>query len=193
MSWLSSASSPSTNARARRRGSTRPNRAPARVISSSSTPTQRPESTLRPAATRRSIPVVTNRDDQTVAAPSPAPARRRSRTTAGVLLAAILVHSLKAATGSDVCDSNNSSTTMLSAILPRVVFFSSPPFREGSSRWPLPGSVSGGGNTGAAPGPTQRTPVTITVPSSKTPMACKCICTAGRRLPRSGCHRPSRP
>src|SRR6516165_8924571 len=38
-----------------------------------------------PAATRRSLPVVTNRDDQTVAAPSPAPTHPRSRSTAGVL------------------------------------------------------------------------------------------------------------
>ena len=65
----SSASRPSTNARARRRGSTRRNRLPVRVSSSSSTPSHRPGSTLGPAATRRSSRVVTNRDDQTVAAP----------------------------------------------------------------------------------------------------------------------------
>lgn len=56
-----SASRPSTNARARRRGSTRRNRAPARVISSSNIPSQRPGPTLWPAATARSSRVVTNR------------------------------------------------------------------------------------------------------------------------------------
>ena len=81
----SPASSPRTSARARRRDSTRQKRAPIRVISSSGTSSQRPGSTLWPAATRRSLPVVTNRDDQTVAALSPAPTRRRSRSTAGVL------------------------------------------------------------------------------------------------------------
>ena len=57
----SSASRPGANARARRRGSApRLNRAPARVISSSNVPSQRPGSTLGPAAARRSSRVVTN-------------------------------------------------------------------------------------------------------------------------------------
>ena len=55
--------------RARHRGCTRRNRLPVRVSSSSSAPSHRPGSTLGPAATRRSSRVVTNRDDQTVAAP----------------------------------------------------------------------------------------------------------------------------
>src|SRR6516164_4755773 len=80
----SSASRPSTNARARRRGSTRRNRLPVRVSSSSSTPSHRPGPTLGPAATRRSSRVITNREDQTVAAPSPAPTRPRPRFTAEV-------------------------------------------------------------------------------------------------------------
>ena len=65
----SSASSPRTNARALRRGSTLQKRPPTRTISSSSIPGHRSGSTLWPAASRRSSPVVTNRDDQTVAAP----------------------------------------------------------------------------------------------------------------------------
>ena len=65
----SPASSPRTNARALRRGSTLQKRPPTRTISSSSIPGHRSGSTLWPAASRRSSPVVTNRDDQTVAAP----------------------------------------------------------------------------------------------------------------------------
>src|SRR6266498_2034552 len=71
------ASRPSTNARARRRGSTLRKRAPIRSISSSSMPSQRPGSTLWPAATARSSRFVTNRDDQTVAVSHPAPTRRK--------------------------------------------------------------------------------------------------------------------
>jgi hypothetical protein len=47
-----------------------------RVMSSSIPPSHRPTSTLPPAAAGRSSPVVTNRDDQTTAAPSPAPTRK---------------------------------------------------------------------------------------------------------------------
>src|SRR6516225_2273024 len=79
-----SASTPSANAPARRRGSALRKRDPSRVISSSNIPSHRPGFTLGPAAARRSSRVVTNRDDQTVAAPSPAPTRRRSRAAAGI-------------------------------------------------------------------------------------------------------------
>jgi hypothetical protein len=75
----SSANSPSTNARARRRGSTLRKPGPIRIISSSSMPSHRPASTLVAAATSRSSRVATNRDDHQVAAPSPAPTRPRSR------------------------------------------------------------------------------------------------------------------
>ena len=58
-----SASNPSTNARARRRGSTRLNCPATRPISSSNNPAHRPGSTLWPAATARSSRVHTTRDD----------------------------------------------------------------------------------------------------------------------------------
>src|SRR6266516_2853564 len=80
-------SRPSTNARARRRGSTLRKRAPTRLISSSNMPSHRPGSTLCPAATARSSRVVTNRDDHAVAVAYPAPTRPRLRSTAGVLVA----------------------------------------------------------------------------------------------------------
>jgi hypothetical protein len=64
-----SAISPSTNDLARRRVSTLRKRDPIRVISSSKFPSHRPAFTLWPAATARSSLVLTNRDDQPVAAP----------------------------------------------------------------------------------------------------------------------------
>jgi hypothetical protein len=60
-------SRPSTNPRARRRGSTLQKRGPTQSISSSSNPSHRARSALWPAATARSSCVVTNHDDQTVA------------------------------------------------------------------------------------------------------------------------------
>jgi hypothetical protein len=68
---------PRMNARARRRGSTLPNRPPIRSTSSSRMPSHRPGSTLWPAATARSSRVCTNRDHQTVAVPRPAVQRSR--------------------------------------------------------------------------------------------------------------------
>ena len=65
----SPASSPTTNARARRRGSTLWTRAPTRSISSSRIPSHRPGSTLWPAATARLSCVVTNHAHQAVAVP----------------------------------------------------------------------------------------------------------------------------
>ena len=80
------ASRPSTNARDRRRGSTRRKRGPIRIISSSSNPSHLAGSTLWPAATARSSRVNTTRDDHAVAVPRPAPPHPRSRSTAGVLV-----------------------------------------------------------------------------------------------------------
>jgi len=82
----SSASSPHTNALARRRVSTLRKRAPIRVISSSKPTSHRPGSTLSPAATARSACVVTNHDDQPVAAP---PLRRSGWSLTSAWAAAV--------------------------------------------------------------------------------------------------------
>lgn len=63
--------------RPRRRDSTLGKRAATVLFRSSKVLSHQPGSTLGPAATRRSLPAVTNRDDQTVAAPLPAPPRRK--------------------------------------------------------------------------------------------------------------------
>jgi hypothetical protein len=66
-----SANNPSTNARTRRRGSTRPNRPATHPRSSSNIACHRPGSTLWPAATARSSEVDTTGDDHAVAALRP--------------------------------------------------------------------------------------------------------------------------
>src|SRR5215470_4155554 len=78
-------SNPSTNARARRRGSTRANRPATRPINSSNCSRHRAGSTLSPAATAGMSCVVTNHDHQAVAVPRPAPPHGRSRSPVGVL------------------------------------------------------------------------------------------------------------
>jgi hypothetical protein len=80
-----SASNPRTNARARRRGSTRPNRPAIRPISSSNISGHRAGSTLASAATARSSRVHTTRDDHRGGRSCPARHTATSRTTAGVL------------------------------------------------------------------------------------------------------------
>jgi len=70
-------SSPSTKARARRRGSTRANRALIRPISSSKACCQRSGLTLWPAATARSSSVDTTGDDQPVAVSHAGTTRRQ--------------------------------------------------------------------------------------------------------------------
>jgi hypothetical protein len=81
----SSASNPATNARTRRRGSTRANRPAIRPSSSLNLTCQWAGSTLSPAATAGSFGVDTTPDDQAVAAPCPGLPHPRSRSTAGVL------------------------------------------------------------------------------------------------------------
>jgi hypothetical protein len=63
---------PTTNPRTRRRGSTLPNCEPISPISSSEHPSHRPGSTLWPAATVRSLSVLTNRPDHPVTVLLPA-------------------------------------------------------------------------------------------------------------------------
>ncbi len=75
----------STNARARRRGSTRPNRPAIRLISSSNISGHRAGSTLASAATARSSRVHATRDDHRGGRSRPARHTARSQTTAGVL------------------------------------------------------------------------------------------------------------